>query len=284
MPTNTSRFYCFTLNDYTDDDVNRLLGLEEDHRVKALIAGRETAPSTGRQHLQGYIEFKDPQRLAGVKRILGSNTVHAEQRGGTREQAKQYCEKEGDIAVCFGFSTQRGANRTPAPSKLDEIKTSLDSGVTLRSIAEDNFALFLRHHRALEAYIRLKIEPRNFRTQAIWIYGPTGSGKSRRALEESANLCGGDVAWIPNKTLQWFEPYAGHKGVVLDDFNGSVPIAVMLNVLDRYQYIVPTKGGHVQFRPRIVWITSNFSPMRLYGAEDQFDALVRRLDEIILLE
>ncbi len=94
----------------------------------------------------------------------------------------------------------------------------------------------------------------------MWIYGPTGSGKSRRAHRESEALCPGSVLWLPDQSLRWFDGYNGHKGLVLDDFTGDAELPFLLRLLDRYPLKVPIKGGFMEFVGRIVWITSNFSP------------------------
>jgi len=47
----------FTLNNYTEDDIDRLCDMDPD---KALVViGLEVAPTTGTPHLQGYFQFRD---------------------------------------------------------------------------------------------------------------------------------------------------------------------------------------------------------------------------------
>lgn len=46
--------WCFTLNNYTDEEIRRLESLE----CERLVVGKEVAPTTGTPHLQGYIRFK----------------------------------------------------------------------------------------------------------------------------------------------------------------------------------------------------------------------------------
>lgn len=51
----TYRRICFTLNNYNGEDEQRIQN--ETARYKYAIYGRETAPTTGTRHLQGYINF-----------------------------------------------------------------------------------------------------------------------------------------------------------------------------------------------------------------------------------
>ena len=66
----------------------------EDNYVRYGIAQREVCPDTEREHVQFYIEFTRPVRMAHVKRIVADPAAHLEQRRGTRDQARQYCSKE----------------------------------------------------------------------------------------------------------------------------------------------------------------------------------------------
>ena len=63
-------------------------------RMRYLVYQLERAPTTGILHYQGYVEFKRSTKMGGVKKALGSDTVHLEPRQGTRDQARGYCMKE----------------------------------------------------------------------------------------------------------------------------------------------------------------------------------------------
>lgn len=277
-----ARRWCFTINNYTGEHEQHLRGIPENpEHIRRIIAGREVGAS-GTPHIQGYVEFDRPTRLGAVKTAIGAGTAHVEVANGTAEQNEEYCSKENDIIIDYGSN---GRRRQGQRSDLSEVKSVLDNGGGMRDVAQVNFGAFLRYQKGLEAYSRLlRSQPRDFVTQVVWFYGPTGTGKSRRAAEESMALSGGDVAWIGDQTLQWFEPYAGHKAAVIDDFDGRTPLSVLLRLFDRYPMLVPVKGSFVQWRPRIVWITSNFKPEDLYGAHDQWSALQRRLTEVTLIE
>lgn len=116
-----------------------------------------------------------------------------------------------------------------------------------------------------ETYERLRAGRRQWRTQVVWLWGSTGSGKSRRAWDEANNLCQGSVASVADSSLKWFEPYAGHKGAIFDDFDGSAPLPLLLRLFDRYPMDVAIKGEFVSWVPRIVWVTSNYHPRHFYA-------------------
>ena len=58
--------------------------------------GKEVAPTTGMNHLQGYLIMSDKRFMTGVKRIVG-NSAHIELMRGTIAQNDKYVEKEGDF-------------------------------------------------------------------------------------------------------------------------------------------------------------------------------------------
>lgn len=275
------RRWCFTLNNPTEDEQKHIAQLRDgEEHLRFLIAGLEVG-ANGTPHLQGYVELDRPSRLGALKRLLGTERPHLERAVGTADQNITYCSKEGNIVVRVGTT---GPQRQGGRTDLLAVKELLDSGGSIGDVAERHFAQFVQYRRSFQAYLDLRRVPRTWRTQVSWIWGPTGSGKSRRALQEGEALSGGDLAWIADQTLQWFEPYGGHKGAVFDDFAGGAPLPLLLRLFDRYPMQVAIKGGFVQWSPRIVWVTSNLSPFELYGHHPQFPALERRLDEIIHLE
>lgn len=69
----------------------------EEYEMKYII-GHETCPTTGKKHLQGYIEAETKFRpLEKFK----EKDVHWEKRKGTREQNIKYCSKEGNYKSNF---------------------------------------------------------------------------------------------------------------------------------------------------------------------------------------
>lgn len=92
-----ARRWCFTWNDYTEEDVTVLKELEAD-KVDYLIFGFEIAPTTGKKHLQGYAEFSSPLATSTVKSRLDpvrktKSPVHIEKCKGNRQQNLDYVQK-----------------------------------------------------------------------------------------------------------------------------------------------------------------------------------------------
>lgn len=100
--------WCFTLNNYTEEQCNKLIDVVPT-LCKIAIVGKETGEckkhedhviEAGTPHLQGYVEFKEkirPSQAVGIKEI------HWIKAKGNKEQNFNYCSKEGDVFICQGF-------------------------------------------------------------------------------------------------------------------------------------------------------------------------------------
>lgn len=94
MPNRAKR-WCFTLNNYTDGEVELLDQLFQSDHVTYGVYGFETGAS-GTPHLQGFVVFEQEKRLTQVKRLV-SERAHFEVARGTPVQAADYCKKDGDF-------------------------------------------------------------------------------------------------------------------------------------------------------------------------------------------
>lgn len=90
------RRWVFTINNYTDADVQRLDVLGSSTRCNYLVFGFEVASTTNTRHLQGFAIFSEPHRLSQLRSHL-SDRGHYELARGTSEQASLYCKKDGDF-------------------------------------------------------------------------------------------------------------------------------------------------------------------------------------------
>lgn len=72
MPPKTPPYakrWCFTLNNYKDEDIARIKKAVTKNIAKFAVVGKEVA-ETGTMHLQGFVHFKTRYRMHQVKAIL----------------------------------------------------------------------------------------------------------------------------------------------------------------------------------------------------------------------
>lgn len=90
--------YCFTYNNYTVENVNKLK-----HTLNTLgkwIFGYEVGAS-GTPHLQGYINLNSKKTLQSLKNHIGIDAIHYEKCKGSQKQNVDYCSKEGNYESNF---------------------------------------------------------------------------------------------------------------------------------------------------------------------------------------
>ena len=110
------RKWCFTINNYTEEDEQNLLDKLTPDKVVYAIVGREKGES-GTPHLQGYVYFKRRLNMSTPKARLGK-TAHLEPARGTPEQNEQYCSKDGDILLKIGEPSLDSSKKPSKPERL----------------------------------------------------------------------------------------------------------------------------------------------------------------------
>lgn len=84
--------WCFTLNNYSEDECNSISSIVP-QKCKKWIIGKEVGES-GTPHLQGYIEFKTKSR---PKSVFDNDRIHWEKSKGSVMNNLNYCSKEGEV-------------------------------------------------------------------------------------------------------------------------------------------------------------------------------------------
>jgi len=160
--------------------------------------------------------------------------------------------------------------------RLTECQNKLQNGETELKLANHDFEMWVKYHKAFSHYALLCAKPRNFKTKVIVIQGATGVGKSRYAMDFDAN-----AYWKPRGN--WWDGYTGQDTCVIDEFYGWLPFDLLLRLCDRYPLHVEYKGGSVNFCSKTIIITSNKAPNNWYN-NVYFDSLVRRVDQWIIMD
>lgn len=290
MPRETARNWCVTINNPTEADLEAINHLNSSvwmHNVKFAIFGEEIGEE-GTPHLQGYLELKDPRRLGWVSARLPR--AHLEVRKGKRHEAIAYCLKEIPISAksikdctglrLYGFEDNfenllalgqpSRSDGSPVAERLSVIQAMIQDGKTEKEIADDDFEVWCKYFRAFERYRTLITKPRDHVVFVHVVQGPTGTGKSRWAMDNWSN-----AYW--KQRSNWWDGYSGHETVVIDEFYGWLPFDLLLRICDRYPLLVESKDGQIQFVAERVVITTNSLPEEWYKTHIYFKSFVRRV-------
>lgn len=270
-----------------DNTIIEWLNTPENHRnpeVTYMLAGVETCPKTGKLHLQGLTIFKNPVSFSGAMKAIQMNAFAEGLKPGFLSEFKKppaaniaYCKKEGKVVVEWGEMPQQGQVKAN-----NVIRDMVGAGANMAEVAEvaNNFAQL----RFAEKLIEMRpIPKRGNPPQVHWFWGPTGSGKTRTAIEEATEHWGAGEVWISGGNLRWWQGYHGQKAVIIDDFRSDFcSFVTLLRVLDRYPFSVEVKGGSAWLGAEEIWITCPGVPEWTFSHENAEDVrqLLRRVTEI----
>jgi len=121
MP-NGCKKWCFTLNNYSDDDIMLLSVLFPD-TVRYLVYGREVG-ANGTPHLQGFVWFNLRRTMAQAKHAINPR-CHLEMCRGSPAQNRTYCVKDNDFDE-FGSLETGAGKRTDWDDLKDWLKDMND--------------------------------------------------------------------------------------------------------------------------------------------------------------
>ncbi len=267
-----ARNWAFT--DYENLDMKEVYNTQIDI-IRYICAGVEICPKTGKEHIQGWIQFTTKRRMNGVKRILGSKKIHVEACYGTPTQNDTYCQKDKKY-LTFGSYIKQGQR-----TDLEGLVKLIEEGKPMLEVARSNPSTYLQYHSGLAKYKGMvdKEHSATFRkVEVIYLWGKTGTGKTRRAMEEATYK-------IEGSALKWWDGYEGEKCILIDEYDNDVNITKMLNILDGYQLRLDIKGAFAYARWNKVYITSNipFEELHPNAKPAHRAALRRRITQVIEL-
>jgi hypothetical protein len=247
--------------------------MEEGHQIKGNA-------HHGYLHYQIYVENNNPIRFSAVKKAIPG--AHIEPRKGTKRQAYDYCSKADtriagpfihgiDELCCDDHSGQR--------ADLDAIRAAIiDDGRSVDDLLCDpDMAASLAHvmnwARGLEQAAR-EMNASTFLTSdrhvaVHYIWGEPGIGKTWgiKHMDNVYELFG----------ARW-DGYSGQNTVLMDEFDGSIPLRSLNRWLEGYRStLLPARYHDLIAAYSTVYIVSNDPPEAFYAAAPSW---MRRLSDI----
>lgn len=148
MANKRSRGWCFTVQNWTDEDAFACYGLwDHDDNCKYIIMGFEEASKTGTPHIQGYIYYGNPVRFTELKSKLWRD-IHIEaQKSFKNCAAYVYCMEGGDWSE-FGERPRQG-HRTDIAAIMHDI---VDKKKPLSEVMVEYPNQFMQYFRPIGKY------------------------------------------------------------------------------------------------------------------------------------
>ena len=287
-PTKQSTRHCFTLNNYTDHDIELLRKFYADY-CKYLVYGKEVGES-GTPHLQGFFTLKLKLSMVGVHKALGTSAIALLAAKGSSAQASTYCKKGEQSHEEWESLKDSGPNyglnykgeefgQVPFVGKrcdLDILCEAVQNGQSMLEVSKLHPASYVRNYRGLASLQALNTDSYEHHTvRGIYIWGPPGTGKSHTAR----NMCP-ESLYIKAQN-KWWDGYSGESHVLLDDMDGNFLGHYLKIWADKYACTGEIKGGVVKLCHTTFIVTSNYSIEAMWKDDPVMAAAIKRRFKVI---
>lgn len=266
--------YCFTLNNWTDDEVERWKAVD----VQYLHFGKEIGPENGIPHLQGFFVLKNVKTLSAAIKWINIPRTRLAQCRGTAEQNIVYTGKDQNVFRKGRPPMTKQEQGALGANHYDRNRVAMEEG------REDDVDAEIRcmrpklmdEHRA-RALKRIKLEP----VDRIhdWFYGPTHCGKTETAIKISEETTGYE------KTLdeKYWNGYLDQDVVYIDDVDHKHVgwLQRFKTMAHRHPFTATFKyEGARKIRPKRIVITSNYRIEELWPNPKENEPLLRRFRQL----
>lgn len=278
--SNRSRSYCFTLNNYTEEEIDFIKQTD----CKYLVFGKEVGEKNGTPHLQGFVSFNSARTMKGIHKDLGwertalkpsRKPLSAIDYCKKGEQSHEEWEEWGVKGENYGKNAdffEMGKYEQGARNDLRRAYEAVKEGKSVDDVAWDDPSSYNAASKTLMKLedVRLRKMRRTEMTEGIWVYGGTGVGKSTWAFEQ-----GGDSFYVYPYDSEWWDAYKCEDCVIIDEFRGQIPYDTVLRMVDEHpNFFVRRRCREpMPFVSKKVIITSSLPPWKVFKNRDQQDSL-----------
>jgi len=172
-------------------------------------------------------------------------------------------------------------------SDLEEVLSALEDGNDLTAIRKVFPKVYMKYraniHRIHHEILNEKYADKRIPKEVTYIYGSTGSGKTRYVLDKY----GDENVYRITDYKNPFDQYIGQEIIIFEEFRSSEKIEKMLNYLDLYPLHLPARYNNIIARYSKVYIISNISLLSQFkNVRDKFPetwfAFIRRIHHVHL--
>lgn len=275
------RAYCFTWNNY-EEHGGKLWRQRIENAIQGAeysIYGCEVGEKTGTPHIQGYCRFANPRSIKAFRKHL-KDTAWVKPARGDDFANQKYCSKDGIFAEHGEPVHKCQGERTD----LKAVYAKIASGVPLDTMILEDPVMYHQYGRTLTKLedIAMSKRWRTEMTKGVWLWGPTGVGKSHTAFEGYSPET--HYNWPPDNG--WWDGYQQQDIVVINEFRvGRMSFDELLQLVDKWPHSVKRRGRMpLPFVSKKVIITSSMSPSDVFGdqSKDKIEQLLERFEVILI--
>ena len=297
--------WCFTLNNYTDEDVNHIKEVFHSQNCVFAVVGIEIGEN-GTPHLQGFVHLRNKKTFKSLKLILPS--AHIELARGTDVENQNYCKKDNNVLLEIGLpavSQETNHSLLDAYNLVDKVVNGedlcdlLDSSEIFKIAygkhqrlvdtlihkkskrkLESMFLIYYKkinivfHKWQADLYSELMTEPDARRI--MWYIDPAGgSGKSTFAAVFISRMTRDVVRYGFVKPSDMALSYKGERVVFFDLARASydwLPLcALMEEIKNGEVFSGKYESCTKRFQPPHVVVFANFGPPGCAFSHDRVD-------------
>lgn len=256
-PTTRSRGWCYTWNNYTEDDWKNIVEWS-DTETQQYVVGKEVGAS-GTPHLQGYVYFKNAKTFKQMKDKWGQ--VHWEKAKGKPDDNFKYCSKDNDYK-----------------SKGFEVKLSLQEQLKARLMKKYQAIKWKPWQQEILDLIKTEPDDRTIH----WVFDPKGnSGKSFLCkyllMTEECIIADGKKDNVMNQVkIKLVDEEKEFRVVLLDiprSSEGYINYGVIEQLKNGFIYSGKYEGGQCIFDNVHVIVFANFLPDYTQFSEDRWNTV-----------
>lgn len=280
MSESQAKKWCFTLNNYTQEEYDKCLELESQYTIIGKEVGEQGTP-----HLQGFYYFNKRKTMRWIKRRT-TDRIHLEIARGTVAENIAYCSKENNYTE-KGERPQEQHERGGQANKRkwdDAVEAAIEG--RFEDIPRD---LWIRYKNSFKDEYQehykpkdLEIDDRQMKEHFLWLYGPTGTGKSHMARQYAKNIDPEHGPYLKGLN-KWWHQYKQQKVVIIDEANPKSCEHLghfFKQWADKWTFTAETKGSSFsEIRPEFIIVTSNYSIEECFPSQEDYAPLKRRFYE-----
>lgn len=283
----TTKYFAFTLNNYTDENVSIIKKFAKSDYVYHLIFGFEIAPTTGTKHLQGAFSTKTKSRVSTVKNLIGIQQLHIEPTRKVYEANINYCKKSENYWEFPGDFIRKNKEIKKSKQTFKEAVELAKEGKFDQIDAEKmvkydvKFKKIYAENREFDCLYLDNRFGNFFKEFFIFMHGSTGTGKSYRVNDiiytlrswwkdycSDNNIKYRELGVYRKNSSKWWDGYLGEEIVVIEELQPQW-CAISGNKLkvwlDQYVFSGEVKGGTIEkLRPKWFILTSNYTLEQLF--------------------